>query len=193
MTTLEAVNEMLEAVGEPPVTALDTGGTSDEAIAEATLDREKKSILLRGWTCNSLTDQTYTPSAGTITLTNVLKMKPNRSQWGIYAIRDGKLYDVTNATATFTESVQLDVVLDIDFEDLSLALQTYIVKAASVKFQRALKRGTVDDAMNRDELRDAKMQAEREESDLNKINVLNTPEARRLRGDRDTGWVGVGG
>ena len=38
-TTLEAVNEMLAVLNIPAATALDTGGTSDEAEAERVLDR----------------------------------------------------------------------------------------------------------------------------------------------------------
>lgn len=66
MNQLDAVNEMLEALGEPHVLALDTGGTSEEAEAEVILDREKRRVLenglgirvnsytnLAGWACNS--------------------------------------------------------------------------------------------------------------------------------------------
>ncbi len=52
MTKLEAVNEVLEALGEPPVTALDTSGTSLEAQAENTLDRIVTRIQKRPWAIN---------------------------------------------------------------------------------------------------------------------------------------------
>jgi hypothetical protein len=53
VTTLEAVNEMLEAIQQPPVTALDTGGNSDEGEAESILDRESRRIQQRGWYANT--------------------------------------------------------------------------------------------------------------------------------------------
>lgn len=52
MTTLEAVNEILEAIGEPAAAALDTGGTSIEADAERTLDKIDKRVQRWGWAVN---------------------------------------------------------------------------------------------------------------------------------------------
>lgn len=49
MTTLEAVNELLSGLGEPPVTALDTGGTSEAAEAETYLGIAMREIALEGW------------------------------------------------------------------------------------------------------------------------------------------------
>ena len=53
MTTLEAVNEMLAAINEPPVTALDPGGTSDAGEAERWLGIESKRIQGDGWHWNT--------------------------------------------------------------------------------------------------------------------------------------------
>lgn len=188
MTILEAVNEMLESVGEPPVTALDTGGTSDAGQAEGILDRERQRILRQGWVANTLLDRTFTPSAGTITLTvstlDVLRFRPSKGQYGTFTRRGTSLYDVENHTATFTASVDLDVMLDIAFTNLTDALAAYIVKVASVRFQRYLKRGTIDDAMNREELMAARVAAQREERELRRKGVLDTASARAMRGDR---------
>lgn len=47
MLKLDAVNICIRALGDPPVTALDTNGTSDAGEAEAEVDRQLK-IVLRG-------------------------------------------------------------------------------------------------------------------------------------------------
>ena len=60
-TTLNAVNEMLESIGEPPASALDTGGTSIVAQAESILDREAHQILERGWWANTDPEVKYEP------------------------------------------------------------------------------------------------------------------------------------
>lgn len=52
MTTLEAVNAILEVIGESPVSTLDTGGTSEAGEAETFLDRSRKDILALGWSFN---------------------------------------------------------------------------------------------------------------------------------------------
>lgn len=57
MTTLEAINQILAAIGEPPVTATDTGGTTEQAEAETFLDRSRREVLKQGWHCN--TDYAY--------------------------------------------------------------------------------------------------------------------------------------
>lgn len=49
MTTLQAVNELLAGLGEPPVTVLDTGGTSEAAEAEEYLAIAQREIMLEGW------------------------------------------------------------------------------------------------------------------------------------------------
>lgn len=53
MTTLEAVNKILRALGEPKVSALDTGGASIEAEAEDFLDDASEEVQRRGWMTNT--------------------------------------------------------------------------------------------------------------------------------------------
>lgn len=53
MTTLQGVNKMLRALGSPRATALDTGGTSLVAEAEALLDQIYQEIQAEGWTTNT--------------------------------------------------------------------------------------------------------------------------------------------
>lgn len=49
MTKLQAVNEIMEAVGEYPADALDTDGVSTVAQAERILDRENERVQAEGW------------------------------------------------------------------------------------------------------------------------------------------------
>lgn len=49
MTLLQAVNELLAGLGEPPVTALDTGGASEAGEAEEWLAIAQREIMLEGW------------------------------------------------------------------------------------------------------------------------------------------------
>jgi len=53
MTKLEAVNDLLAAIGSYRVTALDTDGTSDAADAERLLDRFSRDIQAEGWHVNT--------------------------------------------------------------------------------------------------------------------------------------------
>lgn len=68
MDTLDAVNEILEAVGEPPASALDTGGSTDVALAEVFLDRFNLRIQSEGWTFNSGEDYEIVVGAVKVTV-----------------------------------------------------------------------------------------------------------------------------
>ena len=56
LTTLQAVNELLDAVGEHPFAAVDTGGTSVAGQAERFLDAANIRIQTRGWYANTETN-----------------------------------------------------------------------------------------------------------------------------------------
>ena len=66
MTILEAVNEILAGIGDPPVTALGSAGTTEKE-AQDRLDVERKHILKRGWAVN--TDEDITLDVPTISIT----------------------------------------------------------------------------------------------------------------------------
>jgi hypothetical protein len=111
MTTLEAVNEVLESVGEQPSLELDTGGTSDVAEAETHLDRARKKILRRGWACNReiqllVTLPTVrlqvTVSTGTFTLDQIVTHSGGAT--GMFAYEEGGYVYLRPVSGTFTGS-----------------------------------------------------------------------------------------
>lgn len=59
MNTLQAVNIGLEWIQQPPSTALDTGGTSDEAEAETILDRVSRDMQGSGWAVNTEEERAF--------------------------------------------------------------------------------------------------------------------------------------
>lgn len=61
MTKLEAVNEMLEWVGQDPVTAITVSGNDETNQCETTLDRENRRIQTEGWYVNTLQDVELSP------------------------------------------------------------------------------------------------------------------------------------
>lgn len=195
MTTLDAVNEILEVVGEPAVKELDPGGTSSEAQAEAILTRINQRVQEEGWAANTLPEKTFSPDTSQeIALPDVLSVRPVLTGYGPQprrtdperriAIRDGKLYDLLENKSTFDEDVTLEVVEQVSFTELPPKLAALIVKAAAVKFQRFKKRGQIDDAFAREELHQARVAALQEDGDLRQVNLLKTPEALAVRGRR---------
>lgn len=187
MTKLDAVNEMLEACGEPPVTALETGEATDAGEAERILDRETTRVLERGWACNTLLEKEYTPSGGAITLTDVLTFWPMEYETRQLSMRNGALYNNTDDTATFTDSVKLNVIKTITFTYLPNMLARYIVAEAAIRFQRYLKMGTVDDAILSQHRDWAKARALKEDQDQRRENVHDSTDGVRVRGYRQRG------
>ena len=49
---LDAINEMLAAIGESPVTTLDEDGSADVANARRILNRINRQIQSKGWAFN---------------------------------------------------------------------------------------------------------------------------------------------
>lgn len=268
-TTLEAVNEILEAIGEPPVSALDTGGTSEEAEAETYLDRASERIQRMGWFANTIEDVeltfasvklTGTISAGTFTkgelvtqassgaqgyivdaytvgdttyyicpladsasfttIFNItgsvsgtstasvggasnseasgpiilpygtLRVRPRAGAGAKITVRNDRLYDLEDNTATFDESHDVDLTMQLTFSDLPEPLATYITKVAAIDFSRYKKRGIIDDRMAQQELVAARVRARQDNSDESQFRITQTLEHIRFAGDRRTVYLG---
>jgi len=135
-TELAAVNQILGAVGQAPVTTLDNTNP-DVAIAYGTLQDVSREIQGEGWSYNKEYEYPFTPDTNKEILipSNVLSidlsdLPQNR---GIDSVtRNGKLYDKTNHQYTWTdEKVYCDVVWAFDFVDIPQAIRDYITARAS--------------------------------------------------------------
>lgn len=138
LTRLEAVNEILAAIGESPVASLAPPVPKEAALAEAALDRADRELQTLGWGFNTNFDDELTPVAGEIVLpANTLRVQPTRRA-DDFSIRGGKLYDGSENTFTFTSSVRVNIVIGQEFTDLPIAARNAIVKSAARKFAEAL-------------------------------------------------------
>jgi hypothetical protein len=111
MTKLEAVNEVLEKVGEPPISALDTNGTSEAGEAETILDRETRRVLQMGWAANTYKDYQlyYADTAITVTGTGTFTYLEKVSQavsgaTGRFIYLNGSTLYLRRLTGTFDAS-----------------------------------------------------------------------------------------
>lgn len=110
MTTLEAVNEILEALGEPPVSALDTGGSSIEGEAETMLNRVNRRVQQGGWVWNEEEEITLkvathkiavSGGTGTYTVRETVTESTSGAT-GEFIYDDGSFMYLTNLSGTFT-------------------------------------------------------------------------------------------
>lgn len=147
-TELEAVNTMLSAVGEPPINSLEDQKNSDAAIARNILTEISREVQASGWHFNTQTKVTLAPDDTTnfinltdnmvrvdidfwtsTSSTNMMTDDRNITQ------RGGRLFDRTNNTYEFTQSVEATVVYILDWDDLPEPPRRYITVRAARIFQ----------------------------------------------------------
>lgn len=141
---LEAVNLMLEAIGEDPVSSL-TSGLDDFAAAERILDRTKKQVLQKGWQSNTdglIEDYTWARDSSNLVLLgdDVLRIDtvgPSAYLHGRKKYNESEsryqLWDTKNARWTWTTDPYVYVVWNQEWEELSDALNNYIAHEAAVR------------------------------------------------------------
>jgi hypothetical protein len=141
-TELEAVNEMLTAIGTTPVNSLAVSGLTDAAIAKDTLAFISREVQSRGWWFNTNRGMTLNPSANEIAVpSNYIRVTPSLpSSSGVgetrqFTVRNGKLFDLLANNSTFMTSVKADVVLLLDFEHMPESARRYATIRAARIFQ----------------------------------------------------------
>lgn len=175
---LDAVNEMLDAIGEAPIASLDEGG-ADVQTALNRLRSETRKLQMQSWSFNS--EETYTLSPdedGEIALpANALRIDGSSEP---VVERGRKLYNTEDQTFVFTDDVDVDLVIALDFDELPEHARAYATAIAVRKFHRSMQ-GDAQTAqeMERDEqkARAAFLEAE---ADVGDHNVLNSPTAQRF-------------
>jgi hypothetical protein len=158
MTELEAVNTMLVTIGEQPVSSLDNlAGLQDASIAKQILSNISRAVQSKGWVFNLDLQVTYTPDAnGEINLgANVLRIDTTtkvRSTTKDIVERGGKLYDREKNTSIFTDTVKVDRVIVLNFDDLPEVARRYIaIRSARVFHDRVVGSGELHNFFREDE------------------------------------------
>ena len=140
-TELSAVNSILGAIGQAPLTALtlNANGVFDNPevsfiynlLRDANVDTQTK-----GWHFNTERHVTFSPDSNKHILINdnILSMDFHDNyvkRHNNLVRRNGRLYDKVNHTDEFTGDMSLDVVRLYPFEDLPIPFRRYIVYRAS--------------------------------------------------------------
>lgn len=134
-TTLQAVNIVLEAMGERTISSLDAGGvpasTAIQRLGEVNVELQEE-----GWSFNTDDAFAIDPATdGSITLpNNTLKVRQAYFDGGYdkkLVVRGKKLYDRKNSTFNIAVPVKVDLTVALDFEDLPQAARWYITARAA--------------------------------------------------------------
>lgn len=185
---LEAVNDMLSAIGESPVATLDDP-PADAEVAIRLLRMESRALQAEGWHFNTSTEVKLLPNgSGEFELpANTLKVDTSGSSANLDLVnRGGKLYDPRKQTFVLTglSSVTVDMVLLLDFEAIPEAARTYVRIKAGRKFL-ARSVGTQDTVGYelKDE-KDARAGLEVEEESTADRSLFQNPDYFRLMPQR---------
>ena len=136
-TELSAVNSILGAIGQSPVTSIVKDNPEIGFIYNLLRD-SNVDVQSEGWHFNTERHVTYTPDAnGEIKLGNDILQLDVTDEWDKrqYDVvrRDGKLYDKYDHTDDWSDhtTINLDVVKLLAFEDIPPVFRRYIIYRAA--------------------------------------------------------------
>ena len=136
-TKLDAVNTMLSAIGEAPVSSLSSGLIEAE-IAETILNTVDREVQSMGWHFNTELNKSFAQDTnGQVILpADILKAdatlvanSPDLVQRGL------KMYDRKNHTFNIGKNVGLYVVVQLEFADVPEVAKRYMVLRSTRIFQ----------------------------------------------------------
>lgn len=173
-TKLEAINVMLQAIGEAPVADIEDTGNADVVSALDVLSEIRVSVLTRGWYENTIEESTLSLTVDNKipTPSNVLRLVPIDNSSDVKAtIRGDFLFDVENNTNIFDAALKVKLIQDLPWEDLPEHLQHFIkVRAARTLVQRDLGDGVETRFTAQDEAR-AEAEARKIDTRQKKLNT----------------------
>ncbi len=155
-TQLDAINTMLSAIGEAPVNSLSSGLVEAE-IAETILNTVNREVQSMGWHFNKEFNKSYAQdTSGEIILgSDILRADSTLEANGKDLVQRGsKMYDRKNHTFNIGASVNLDVVVELDFDDLPEVAKRFITLRSTRIFQdRIVGSNTLHEFQREDEER----------------------------------------
>ena len=139
---LEAVNRVLQMLGEAPVNSL-SGQFGLAKQAQDSLTDVSRRVQAEGWSFNTDYQVTIKPDANKNLLvgSNVSRVVVDILAYPDYDIveRKGKLYDRLNQTFEFTDEVKADLTYMYDWDELPEHARQYIMTRAGRQLQEAIK------------------------------------------------------
>lgn len=138
-TELEAVNLMLDVIGESPINSLSDGAVVDAVKAKAVLSEVSRAVQQKGWHFNTEKNYELVPTV----FEKEIQLPPNCARVdtsgpdkGTDVVQRGnRLYDRINHTFAFTKSLRVDMVVLLPFDQLPETARYYIAVRAARVFQ----------------------------------------------------------
>jgi hypothetical protein len=181
---LEAVNVLLSSIGEAPVASLQSG-LVDAEVAETIINNVTRDLNSQGWSFNTDIAITLLPdSNGEIVLpANTLSVdltKLRRDSEIDLVYRSGKLYNRMKHTFNIGKSVEVDLIVSLDFDELPEPARRFItIKSARIFQNRVLGSETLHGFQIRDE-EEAWLKLQQSETEVEDHNIFDNYSTARV-------------
>ena len=180
-TKLEAINQMLLAIGASPVNSLDTNSNVDVAQAKTLLDDVSREFQSAGWNFNTEVDVPLTRDAN-----KEILLAENAARVDIAPEdvpldtepmqRGSKLYDTKNRRYTWDEDLKAEIVYLLEWELLPEPARNFVAKSAARRFQEKVLGSEKVSQFTRDDEQRAWTNFVAFEENTGDYNVLQAPE-----------------
>jgi hypothetical protein len=175
MTQIDAINRMLRYIGELPIPSdivLDDLEEGHEALqARVILNETLREEQEEKYWFNKQTISFIPDTSGYITIPyNIISLQGSSST--NYVMEGGTLYDVDNETKIFTENVELDVLLEVQFDDVPDVFRTYVVLVAAKHLHTYLNGDDSTQAELKDKIQLQRIKLEKENLRQSKFNLV---------------------
>jgi hypothetical protein len=155
-TKLEAINTMLSAIGEAPVTQLNSGLVEAD-IAETILESVNREVQGQGLHFNRELNVTFNPDSNNniVLPADILRADTTQNTSNPDLVQRGlKMYNRVTSTYNITQAVTLDLVVLLNFEDIPEVAKRYItIRAARIFLDRVVGSATLHGFNQEDETR----------------------------------------
>lgn len=133
---LDAINDMLAAIGEAPVNTLEDSQNVDVENAIRVLNKVNRQVQSKGWSFNHIED-TYLNVDIT---TKKIKWQDDilylvGTDGTKYIQRGAYVYDFDNQTDTFDSDIEVEIIRLVDFDYMPPVVRDYIVAKSARIFQ----------------------------------------------------------
>jgi hypothetical protein len=135
VTELDAINEILGAVGESPIDTLENVTDVDALNAQRILSVINRQEQARGWSFNIQKNYILNPD----TTLNKIKWSDDflyiKGSNGERYVKQGNyLKDIVNNTTYFDKAISVTIILLVPFDEMPEAMRRYIVAKAALSF-----------------------------------------------------------
>lgn len=176
-TEVQAVNMMLDSIGESPISTLAVSPTVDIARAKANLDTASREVQTKGWSFNTEEDYPLSPDPFTKEIllpANTMSVDTSGKDVLTKVVQRGqKLYNPKKHTFQWDAPLNCELVVLLPFDELPQHARHYIAIKAARKFQAGMVGDQLLYAFTEKDETDARALFKSVESDTEDNNYLD--------------------